>query len=207
VLALAIWWVLSGSHTVVSSSAAQQDAVAANAQPSPATAPAVQASTLPVVNTTSAISPAAAQTPTGTAAVTAAVPPPAEERTPARQTKLRLELTSESWVEVYDSRGARLFYDVASAGSVQSFEGRPPLRVVLGNAAAVAVQVDGQSRDPRHAVDGEGAFRRESIRPRPSSLTPCRALCSRSPAMKDVLPPRSCVVTPSNARRLPGAAA
>jgi cytoskeleton protein RodZ len=86
------------------------------------------------------------------------VPPPAEERTPARQTKLRLELTSESWVEVYDSRGARLFYDIASAGSVQSIEGRPPLRVVLGNASAVAVQVDGQSREiPASAVDGEGA--------------------------------------------------
>ena len=53
---------------------------------------------------------------------------------------------------------ARLFYDVASAGSVQSIEGRPPLRVVLGNAAAVAVQVDGQSREiPASAVDGEGA--------------------------------------------------
>jgi len=158
VLALAIWWVLSGSHTVVSSPVAPQDAVAANAQPSPTAAPAVQPSPLPVVNATSAISPTAAQKPTGTAAVTAAVPPPSEERTPARQTKLRLELTSESWVEVYDSRGARLFYDVASAGSVQSIEGRPPLRVVLGNAAAVAVQVDGQSREiPASAVDGEGA--------------------------------------------------
>jgi hypothetical protein len=56
------------------------------------------------------------------------------------------------------SRGERLFYDVASAGSVQSIEGRPPLRVVLGNAAAVSVQVDGQPREiPAAAVDGEGA--------------------------------------------------
>ena len=47
---------------------------------------------------------------------------------------------------------------MASAGSVQSFEGRPPLRVVLGNAAAVAVQVDGESRQiPASAIDGEGA--------------------------------------------------
>jgi cytoskeleton protein RodZ len=67
-------------------------------------------------------------------------------------------LSSESWVEVYDSRGQRLFYDVASAGSVQSIEGRPPLRVVLGNAAAVSVQVDGRAREiPASAVDGEGA--------------------------------------------------
>ena len=158
VLALAIWWVLAGSRPVVSSSATPQDTVAANSQPATAAAPAVRASPLPVANATSALAPAAAQNSTATAAVAAAVPPPAEERMPARQTKLRLELTSESWVEVYDSRGARLFYDVASAGSVQSIEGRPPLRVVLGNAAAVSVQVDGQSREiPASAVDGEGA--------------------------------------------------
>ena len=158
VLALAIWWVLAGSRPVVSSSATPQDTVAANSQSAPAAAPAVRASPLPMANATSALAPAAAQNSTATAAVAAAVPPPAEERMPARQTKLRLELTSESWVEVYDSRGARLFYDVASAGSVQSIEGRPPLRVVLGNAAAVSVQVDGQSREiPASAVDGEGA--------------------------------------------------
>jgi cytoskeleton protein RodZ len=82
----------------------------------------------------------------------------AETPAPARETRLRLELSNESWVEVYDSRGERLFYDVAGAGSVQSIAGRPPLRVVLGNAAAVTVQVDGQSRNiPAGAMDGEGA--------------------------------------------------
>jgi cytoskeleton protein RodZ len=157
VLALAIWWVLAGSRPGVSSSATPQKAVAANAQPASTSAPA-QATPLPRWPPAPASISAPAQKPTGTAAVTTTVPPPAEERAPARQTKLRLELTSESWVEVYDSRNARLFYDVASAGSVQSIEGRPPLRVVLGNAAAVSVQVDGQSREiPAAAVDGEGA--------------------------------------------------
>ena len=64
----------------------------------------------------------------------------------------------DSWVEVYDSRGERLFYDVASAGSVQSVTGNGPLRVVLGNAAGVSVEVDGQAREiPEGAGDGEGA--------------------------------------------------
>jgi cytoskeleton protein RodZ len=77
---------------------------------------------------------------------------------PARVTRLTLELSGESWVEVYDSRGERLYYDVASAGSVQSIEGRGPLRVVLGNAAGVSVQVDGQQREiPANALNGEGA--------------------------------------------------
>jgi cytoskeleton protein RodZ len=84
--------------------------------------------------------------------------PTQEAPAPPRETRLRLELSGVRWVEVYDARGQRLFYDVAGAGSVQSIAGRPPLRVVLGNAAAVSVQVDGQSRDiPAGALDGEGA--------------------------------------------------
>ena len=75
-----------------------------------------------------------------------------------REIRLRLELTNDSWVEVYDSSGQRLFYDVATGGSVQSVSGRGPLRVVLENAAGVTVQVDGQSREiPASAVDGERA--------------------------------------------------
>ena len=92
------------------------------------------------------------------AASVAASPASAPEPAPARSMQLRLELTNDSWVEVYDSRGERLFFDVASAGSVQSFDARPPLRVVLGNAAGVNVEVDGQPREiPEGALDGEGA--------------------------------------------------
>jgi len=150
VLAGAIWWVTANmqpGNSNATGSAPSTEVVAAQA-PSPA-APATPA---PVVQVASA--PASA----------AVTPPPAgvtterREEAPVRPTQLRLELTSESWVEVYDSRGERLYYDVASAGSVQSIEGRPPLRVVLGNAAAVAVQVNGESREiPSGAAEGEGA--------------------------------------------------
>jgi len=154
VLALAIWWVLAGSRGVAESSAAATSNEASlattapvNAPPSTATTPAVQLAGSP------ANAPPPATTP-----VTSEPPPPRQPVTPTRPTNLRLVLSSESWVEVYDARGERLFYDVASAGSVQSIEGRPPLRVVLGNAAAVSVQVDGQTREiPAGAADGEGA--------------------------------------------------
>jgi cytoskeleton protein RodZ len=77
---------------------------------------------------------------------------------PVREIRLRLELSGDSWVEVYDSRGERLFYDVASAGSVQSVSGSGPLRVVVENAAAVTIEVDGQRREiPASALDGERA--------------------------------------------------
>jgi cytoskeleton protein RodZ len=123
------------------------------AAPAASSAPPVQIASAPRP-TPAGSTPAAANAPTAaTAAPTTSEPPP-----PARETRLRLELTSESWVEVYDSRGERLFYDVAGAGSVQSIVGRPPLRVVLGNAAAVAVEVDGQAHEiPSAALDGEGA--------------------------------------------------
>jgi cytoskeleton protein RodZ len=101
-----------------------------------------------------------ASTPAEAPAATTPEPAQARPEQPAtpRSTRLKLELANDSWVEVYDSRGERLFYDVASAGSVQSIEGRPPLRVVLGNSTGVVVEVDGQSREiPTSALDGEGA--------------------------------------------------
>jgi hypothetical protein len=56
-----------------------------------------------------------------------------------------LRYSSDSWTEVYDSSGARLFYDVGAANSVRTVVGTPPLRVVLGNAAGVAVEYNGHN--------------------------------------------------------------
>lgn len=161
VLAAAIWWVLAGSRpaatTTVAASPPPASASVATAEPAAET-PVQLAAT-----TTGHPAPAAVAPPTAVAATPAGADAArrdasAETPAPARETRLRLELSGESWVEVYDSRGERLYYDVAGAGSVQSIAGRPPLRVVLGNAAAVTVQVDGQSRDiPAGALDGEGA--------------------------------------------------
>lgn len=166
VLLVAIWWVLAGSRsgnpesaTTLATPVVQPDVSAAanvtNTAPGDAT-PVALASGTP-------INPPSAATPANTPPVTASVEPkPAaaseSSPAPARETRLTLDLTNDSWVEVYDSRGERLFYDVASAGSVQSVSGRGPLRVVLGVAAGVTVEVDGQSREiPAGAIDGEGA--------------------------------------------------
>jgi len=158
VLAVAVWWVLASSHSSHTASR--------SAPPSQDVVPASQADTPPVASApvhVAGAAPALAIQSAPTPAVPAANAAPRDSaqdanQAPARPTHLRLELASESWIEVYDSRGERLYYDVASAGSVQSIDGRAPLRVVLGNAAAVAVQVDGQARDiPAAARDGEAA--------------------------------------------------
>lgn len=160
VLAFAIWWVLAGS--------ANRDRSAATVPVPAAAAPAPEVTPAPIAEPPPAPAQLAAKPETpaqpakagsATAGTEAAAAEAARrEEAPARLTSLRLELTSESWIEVYDSRNERLFYDIASAGSVQSIEGRPPLRVVLGNASAVLVQVNGQPREiPAGAIEGEGA--------------------------------------------------
>ena len=142
VLVASLGFTGAGAQTAA---ATPESLVAANA---PAVAPASQ----PIPS-----APAAA-VPVAVTVTDSAAQPRKDDAAVTRPTRLKLELANDSWVEVYDSRGERLFYDVATAGSVQSVEGRPPLRVVLGNSAGVAVEVDGQSREiPGNALDGEGA--------------------------------------------------
>jgi cytoskeleton protein RodZ len=155
VLLLAIWWILAGSSAGSAKPADTAAAVPVTFPGTPATEPPAETAPSITAPPLSAVSANAAPIPASAATTP---PPKREETTPARETRLKLELTNDSWVEVYDSRGERLFYDVASAGSVQSVAGRGPLRVVLGNAAGVTVEVDGQSRSiPAGAADGEGA--------------------------------------------------
>jgi cytoskeletal protein RodZ len=61
------------------------------------------------------------------------------------QAQVTLRYSADSWTEVYDASGARLFYDVGAANSVQTVVGKPPLRVVLGNASGVAVEFNGRN--------------------------------------------------------------
>jgi len=151
-LVVAIWWVLAGSRPrPVRADVRPTLRVEQVAAQSPAMLAAQTPAAAPVAEPLGA-APAAA------VPASDAAPVRKEEPAPAHPTRLKLELANDSWVEVYDSRGERLFYDVATAGSVQSVEGRAPLRVVLGNSAGVTVEVDGQSRDiPGNALDGEGA--------------------------------------------------
>jgi cytoskeleton protein RodZ len=74
----------------------------------------------------------------------AAAPVPALPRS-KNQSQVTLRYSADSWTEVYDASGARLFYDVGAANSVQTVVGTPPLRVVLGNAAGVAVEFNGHN--------------------------------------------------------------
>jgi cytoskeleton protein RodZ len=81
-------------------------------------------------------------------AQTTSAPAPAAATQPRakNQSQVTLRYSADSWTEVYDASGARLFYDVGAANSVQTVVGTPPLRVVLGNASGVAVEYNGHSK-------------------------------------------------------------
>ena len=57
---------------------------------------------------------------------------------------LELTFAAESWAEVTDARGERLLFGLTPAGRNVTLQGAPPFAVVLGNAAAVQIIVDGE---------------------------------------------------------------
>lgn len=60
---------------------------------------------------------------------------------------VRFFYRAESWTEIVDATGTRLYFDLARAGSVVEVEGEPPLSVFLGNSPAVDIEVDGRRFD------------------------------------------------------------
>ena len=80
---------------------------------------------------------------TPTDGATAAAPAPAASA--PGEAQLALKFSAPSWVEVYDAGGRRLLHGVEAADSARTLAGAAPLRVVLGNAPGVALQVNGQA--------------------------------------------------------------
>lgn len=96
----------------------------------------------------------------GSAAAVPALPPdsPAQLADTQESTRLRLRLSAESWIEVYDAADLRLFYDIGDAGRIIDLAGTAPLRVVLGKVDAVTVEVDGTGRTiPAETRRGDSA--------------------------------------------------
>jgi cytoskeleton protein RodZ len=54
---------------------------------------------------------------------------------------MSFSFSEESWFELTDARGRRLYYDLAPAGAQLSFVPLPPARVLIGNADAVRITV------------------------------------------------------------------
>jgi cytoskeleton protein RodZ len=70
--------------------------------------------------------------------------PAAASARPPGHAGIAIATRDDSWVEIIDGAGERLYYGLARAGETLSLDGRPPLSFVLGNAAAVELTVSGQ---------------------------------------------------------------
>lgn len=58
------------------------------------------------------------------------------------QVRLQLQFNDPSWTEIYDATGKRLMFGLGESGKVSTLTGVPPIRVTLGKASAVSVQVN-----------------------------------------------------------------
>ena len=90
----------------------------------------------------------------------------------AGRARLRLSFSADSWVDVHDSAGRRVFAGSGRANSVKTIAGRAPLRVYLGFASGVQLELNGRavaigpqfvSGDVAHFEAGaDGVLRRDA---------------------------------------------
>ncbi len=93
--------------------------------------------------TTTQASPAAASTP-ATAGPAESPPDTAAGALQPGQVSLRVKFAADSWVEVFDGTGKAVLYDLGKAGTERTLTATAPLSVTIGDAAAVAVTVNGR---------------------------------------------------------------
>jgi cytoskeleton protein RodZ len=82
-----------------------------------------------------------------TAPAMATKPPATTPASAAAERKLHFRFKGESWVEVRDGAGRVLFQELNPAGSEADVKGRPPLKVVVGNAPDVEMLKDNERFD------------------------------------------------------------
>jgi cytoskeleton protein RodZ len=133
----------SAAHPAPATPSPATAAVAARAAdaPAPGRLPPAPAAAVPT---------APPATPVPTVAVASASPgqaaqvPTVGPTTPAAgPDRLVLRLKHDSWVEVYERGGKRLFFNQAKAGQTLSLSGSPPFRVILGYARDAQVEYNG----------------------------------------------------------------
>jgi cytoskeleton protein RodZ len=85
----------------------------------------------------------AASAPTPTSASTAT--PAATDAPGAGRARLRLSFSADSWVDVHDAQGRRVYAGNGRANSVKTIAGMAPMRVYLGFASGVQLEIDNRA--------------------------------------------------------------
>ena len=61
---------------------------------------------------------------------------------------IHMKLTADSWIEIFDRDGNKLFLGLARSGKEISINGKAPFKVKLGFAQGVSLEFNGQPFDP-----------------------------------------------------------
>lgn len=150
-LAGILWWLLTMERAKSSAARAAQPLVAAAAALPPAAAGDAASTGAPSAGEPPPTA-GPSQAPAAAAPADTAQPVPV-----AGHAQLALTFKAASWVEVYDARGRRLLHGVEAADSARTLAGAAPLRVVLGNAPGVALQLNGQAVPLEGLVHHDGS--------------------------------------------------
>jgi cytoskeleton protein RodZ len=66
---------------------------------------------------------------------------------PGKAHTLHFKFDRESWVEVRDGNGNRIFSQLNAAGSERAVSGVPPLSIIVGNASSVHMSYNDEPVD------------------------------------------------------------
>ena len=141
-----VWWVAGtlNASRVAHRGAAPTRQTASSVPSAPSAAAPSPAAPSPAAAPVAGVPPAQQAPVGGAVAASVAEAPHARASVPARAAALRMHFAEDSWAEVYDAHGERLFYDIGSADSTRTVSGTPPLKVVLGNPLGVSLELDGR---------------------------------------------------------------
>jgi cytoskeleton protein RodZ len=149
VIAIAVWWWNDAATFEVTREAAS--AAPAPAAAAPVVAPTAVAPSVASPPAAQPVAPAPAEggataepTPAAAAPVAEAEPTVVAAAAPVQPIPLDFRFSQESWAEVSDGRGERLLFGLSAAGRQVTVRGEPPFSVLLGNANAVELRVNGK---------------------------------------------------------------
>jgi cytoskeleton protein RodZ len=91
------------------------------------------------------VSPTNAATPGAAARVASAASPDADGTAGVGRARLRLSFSADSWVDVHDAEGKRAFAGNGRANSVRTIAGTAPMRVYLGFASGVQLEINNRA--------------------------------------------------------------
>ncbi len=85
------------------------------------------------------------ETPTAEPAAPAVLPAIADQSASDLSMNVVVTLDDECWTEITDARGQRLYFGMGQADQRIAVSGQAPISVLLGNAGAARVEVDGRA--------------------------------------------------------------